>query len=86
MEVELEEVPMPEIKSSNIKWVQFNPETQELDVTFRSGETYRYAPVKQGLYDELLASPSKGGFVNQRLRRLNPQRLKPSQSGKGVPE
>lgn len=46
-----------------------------LFIKFVSGEWYKYVGVPESLYSQLLAAPSKGKFVNQRIKPF--YRVKP---------
>jgi hypothetical protein len=49
---------------------------QTLDLTFRSGSSYRYFAVPHAVVDELIAAESKGAYFNQHIRNRFPyQRL-----------
>jgi hypothetical protein len=58
---------MPDLVSSNISSADYNDETGEMSVTFRSGQTYT-ARVPKETYEALLASPSPGSFYHRNLR------------------
>ena len=45
----------------------YDPATQQLELEFRNGRVYRYSEVPQGVYDFLLRTPSKGGYVNRMI-------------------
>ena len=60
------------VASSNISSVGYDPATQTLEVEFLNGSIYQYFNVGQGLFDEMMASPSKGQFLNTYIRNGYP--------------
>ena len=44
---------MPELRSSNLSSAEYEPETREMVITFRSGASYAYSDVDQSTYDDL---------------------------------
>ncbi len=58
------------VKSSHLKSVGYNEETEELEVEFQSGEVYRYLKVPPVVYEELLSAESKGKYFNSRIRGM----------------
>lgn len=53
------------VDSSNIEAIGYDQAAQELHVRFLSGDTYVYHGVPQETYDELMAAPSKGSYLNR---------------------
>lgn len=51
------------VESSMIQAVGYDATSQELEVLFNSGKTYRYTGVPQTVYTELLAADSKGQYM-----------------------
>ena len=43
--------------------VGYDEETQELEAVFNSGKIYRYCGVPKEVFEELLASDSKGSYM-----------------------
>jgi hypothetical protein len=61
------------VESSSISEVGYDPETAELQVRFKSSpRVYVYQGVSQDVFDRLMASSSKGGFVNREIKRVYP--------------
>ncbi len=57
--------------TDNSSWIQsfsYDASTGDLDVQTRSGATYTYGDVPQGVADEMSAADSKGTFHNENLR------------------
>ncbi len=59
---------MPELTSSNISSADYNDETGEMSVSFRSGKTYTYRNVPKETYRALISSPSPGSFFHRNIR------------------
>jgi hypothetical protein len=55
-------------KSRNLMAGAYDPDTQELSITFRSGETYSYRNVPQGIVAGLKAAGSAGEYFAQQIR------------------
>ena len=64
---------MPEmifVDSKNIEAIGYDAETMQLHVRFlKSGETYIYFNVEPWLFEEFKAAPSKGTFLNERIKK-----------------
>lgn len=56
------------IDSSSLRSVGYDRVARALEVEFRSGSVYRYDEVPSEVYSELLRSPSKGQFFQERVR------------------
>jgi hypothetical protein len=59
---------MPTLRSSNIASADYDPDTQTLTIMFKSGGTYTYADVDEGVYTGLLAAPSPGRYFADRIK------------------
>lgn len=62
---------MPEhsrVKSSTINGFSYDPSTQHLEVTFKSGETYSYHNVPAEKYLGWCESESYGKYFHQNIR------------------
>jgi hypothetical protein len=55
------------LRSRAILSAGYDAETKRLELEFRSGRVYRYSGVPRGVWDFLLRSASKGGFVNRMI-------------------
>lgn len=53
---------MPKLRSSNLDDAEYEPETQELVIKFKSGASYVYSGVDQTTYDDLLTATSPGQY------------------------
>jgi hypothetical protein len=51
------------VRSSNVKEVAYLPDFKYLFVRFHSGAEYVYETVPEGVYQGLLAAPSKGQYI-----------------------
>jgi len=54
--------------SSNVGSSRYSDLSCILAVTFKSGEVYQYLDVPAELYEEMLAAPSVGKFLNDRIK------------------
>lgn len=54
--------------SSNLASGSYDDETQELTVEFRSGETYAYRNVPQGIWAGLKGAGSAGSYFHRQVR------------------
>lgn len=55
-------------RGSHISAHSYNPETQELDITFRGGKTYRYKDVPGDIVENFQKAPSQGKFHHSKIR------------------
>lgn len=55
------------VSSSNLQAIRYDPAAQTLELEFATGR-YEYADVPQTVVDQLLAAPSAGKFVHQRVK------------------
>ena len=56
-----------QLKSNAVIVAGYDEATQELELTFRSGHVYRYENVPASVYDWLLRTSNKGGFVRRMI-------------------
>lgn len=63
-------VEMNYVDSSNIEAIGHDNDAQELHVRFLSGATYVYHGVPKEVYENLMAAPSKGSFLNREIKRV----------------
>ena len=61
-------VDMNYVDSSNIEAIGYDADAQELHVRFLSGVTYIYHGVPQEIYDNLMAAPSHGSYLNREIK------------------
>lgn len=59
-------------RSSNIESFSFDPSTDTLTVTFRSGDTYEYQNVEPSTYRAFQSAPSAGEFLARRIKGRYP--------------
>ena len=74
---------MKRVESSAIEAVGYRGPAKELTVTYAGGATYAYAGVPASLWRALLASDSKGRFVNLEIKPRFPARRLSGRSGSG---
>jgi hypothetical protein len=51
------------VESSMIHAVGYDEESETLEVVFNSGKIYHYLEVPREVYEELMESDSKGGYM-----------------------
>jgi len=56
------------VKSSNLKSVGYDPETETLEVEFKAGTVYRYADVPAEVHAALMAAESVGSYYARNVR------------------
>lgn len=54
--------------SSNLAEVSYDPDVENLDVTFLDGSTYTYFNVPPETYRGLTLAPSAGGFFARQIK------------------
>jgi hypothetical protein len=65
---------MRTIISTAIRRIDYNQLTGDLDVTFVSGNTYRYYGVPRSIYTAFVRAPSIGTFFVRHIRDQYPYR------------
>lgn len=60
------------INSSTIRSTGYDEFTQDLEVEFCNGKTYRYHDVPYDLYVSFMRASSKGRFLNWRIKNMFP--------------
>ena len=64
-------VEMNYVQSTHVECVGYDPEFMELHVRFLSSAiTYVYLDVPQQVFDEMMAAPSKGIYLNQCVKNV----------------
>lgn len=58
-----------EVKSSAIKAIEYDDNTQILRITFTQGRTYDYPAVPRNEVDQLIAAPSVGKYFNTHIKQ-----------------
>lgn len=58
------------VASSMISSVGYDPETQELEVTFNQGRSYTYEGVPQAEYDNLVSAQSVGKYFAANIKNV----------------
>jgi len=54
--------------------VGYAVDEHRLEIEFRNGKVYEYRLVPPSIFRELMAAPSKGGFVNRAIKDVFPAR------------
>jgi hypothetical protein len=60
------------VQSTVITSIRYDHRTRALDITFTSGEAYRYSNVPRDIYVALLDAESKGEFFNDHVKGVFP--------------
>ena len=60
------------VESSMIQAVGYDPDTQELEIVFNSGNVYRYVNVPQKEYEGLMSADSKGQYMRANIIDVYP--------------
>jgi hypothetical protein len=60
------------VQSTVMTSIRYDNKARALDITFTSGETYRYSDVPRDIYVALLDAESKGEFFNDRVKGVFP--------------
>ena len=64
----MKNIKMIEVESSNIQAIGFDPKSSTLYVTFKPMSDYSYSGVDKDVFEEFLASESKGKFFHQYIK------------------
>jgi hypothetical protein len=57
-----------EFDSSAIDRGAYDLDARTLDLWYKGGDRYRYFAVPESVFDELLAAPSAGDYVNREIK------------------
>ncbi|GAB1584042.1 KTSC domain-containing protein [Phyllobacterium phragmitis] len=60
------------VSSSNVLSIGYDEASQTLEVEFQSSGIYQYYNVPQHIYEQLMAAPSKGQFLNAYITKGYP--------------
>jgi KTSC domain len=60
------------MSSTNVASAGYDEATETLEVEFTNGGVYQYFNVGSALYEQFLAAPSKGQFLNVYIRSSYP--------------
>lgn len=60
------------VQSTVMTSIRYDNNTRALDITFTSGETYRYSNVPRDIHVALLDAESKGEFFNDHVKGIFP--------------
>jgi hypothetical protein len=56
------------VQSSTLRSVRYDCDARALDITFMSGQTYRYLNVPSEVYVDFIAAGSKGEYFNRNIK------------------
>ncbi len=62
------EIPMVEVISSNIRAIGYHHSSRTLQIDFLNGSQYRYFRVEAAVFEDFLSATSKGRFLNSRIK------------------
>jgi hypothetical protein len=57
-----------DFESSAIGRAAYDTDAATLDLWYRGGDRYRYFEVSEAVFDDLLAAPSAGEYVNREIK------------------
>jgi len=57
-------------QSSNVREISYDPESNEMSVTFKGGSKYLYAAVPVDVYQGALDAPSIGSYFASKIKRV----------------
>jgi len=72
--IEKRAVKREDVSSSNIKSIGYMPLRRKLEVEFKSGDIYRYGKVPGYVFKDFQNAPSKGKFLNDKIKYFYPYR------------
>jgi hypothetical protein len=62
------------VYSSNVSTIGYDPETQEMTVTWTKGKQSIYSGVPEELAEQLVNAPSVGSMLNAEVKNYYPHR------------
>ena len=60
------------VTSSDLHWVEYDEQLEELTIGFNSGGVYRYSGVPAGVCEGLLCAGSKGSYFHAYIKNRYP--------------
>jgi hypothetical protein len=60
------------VASTSLASIGYSPASSTLEVEYRTGAVYQFFAVPPSVLAALMSAPSKGTFVNQRIRSVYP--------------
>jgi hypothetical protein len=61
------DLPIKEVKSSNVHGYHYDPATLQLHIKFKTGKTYCYGGVHKNAFDALIKAESFGSHVSRHI-------------------
>jgi hypothetical protein len=58
----------PDMPSSVVQHMHYNPVSKTLTITYVSGNVYNYLEVPETMFKKMKAASSKGEFLNQKIK------------------
>lgn len=62
------EIEWESVESSNLAYIGYDEERQDLQIQFRSGAWYAYSNVPDEIYEGLMNADSKGQYFNENIK------------------
>lgn len=56
------------LQSTSLRSATYDPDTQDLDITFKTGMTYTYEKVPQDVFEGLRDAPSAGQYFHANIK------------------
>lgn len=60
------------VRSSNLKSIGYDEETETLEIEFKGGSVYQYTNVPKGIHASLMNASSHGKYVHRFIRERYP--------------
>jgi KTSC domain-containing protein len=60
------------VQSTNVRSIGYDPPSGTLEVEYQNSFVYQYYNVPAQVYEALMASSSKGQFVNSQIKNMYP--------------
>lgn len=56
------------VSSSNITSIGYDEDSETLEIEFHNGGVYQYFDIPKGVYDEIMAADSHGGYLAANIK------------------
>jgi hypothetical protein len=60
------------VNSSNISSVDYDPDSQTLEIEFNNGGVYQYSGVPDSVYEGMMGADSKGKYFHANIKNAYP--------------
>lgn len=68
---------MPQVDSSFIKSLEYDPSEEEVVCEFKDGKTFGYSPISQEQYEQWLNAESVGKYFHAHIRKNSRYSVRP---------